>query len=266
MPGDRYRPCIPGGHGGTGRRGMTVLEVVVVVSVVAVLAGILLVSLRGALDRKASFACMSHARQLGSYISAYASDGRDFFPTWVQMGVDYQASAGLWKRYTDQDITVMQDRRWLEYIGLGSASDILYCASNTWHPEMYSDDAAPDFILSSSMFMGSGYLNPDLATSQAPARMAARVQRLSTARFPSSKVGMYELFVWHGWDGDRGAGSEVGSLEYWQSASPGSVWFLDGHVRQIYERDATRAVNRRPVWPYMTFGTTPWGMQGRDLQ
>lgn len=266
MPGELYRPRLQGGHEGISHRGMTVLEVAVVVSVVAVLAGILLVSLRGVLDRKASFACMSHARQLGSHISAYAMDGRDFFPTWVQRKVNYQASAELWQWYTNQDIRVMQDRRWLEYSGLDSTSDILYCASNTWHPDMYSDDAAPDFILSSSMFMDSGYLNPDLATSQAPARMAARVQRLSMTRFPSSKAGMYEMFVWHGWDGDHSAGSEVGSLEYWQSASPGSVWFLDGHVRQMYEKDATRAVNRRPVWPYMTFGTTPWGIQGRDIE
>jgi type II secretory pathway pseudopilin PulG len=243
----------------------SIVEVLIAMAVLLILVGLAMVAMHGILDRRDAIVCLVHIRELGSMVTLYTQDNRDYFPSWIRGGVAYQPGSEHWRDYQYQMFGTMEHENWLTYAGLQSSSQILYCSANYWRPDMYQNIAAPDYVLSSSMYISPTYLNPHQAATHAPPHLAGKVQRISMTSFPSAKVGMFEMFVWHGWRGDRDHG-EVGTLEYWQSSMPGSVWFLDGHVRQVNEYDGVRPVNRSPVWPLTTFGTTPWGMQGRDIQ
>ncbi|MCC5822193.1 MAG: type II secretion system GspH family protein [Phycisphaerales bacterium] len=248
------------------RRGTTLIEVLVAIGVIAMLGGIMLTGLRGALDRRDSIACLSHIRTLGTLVAVYAVDNRDSFPSWADPRVNYESSPEHWPWFTLQGHRTMEDARWLDYTGFTTTTETLYCPANSQHPFWYEELAVPDYIISHSAYAAPEHFAPEVPPEVWLNRLGGRVQRMSMTRFPSSKAGMYEVFVWHGWRGVYGPGEDLGTQEYWQSAQPGSVWFIDGHARQMHQRDAIRPVRRYPVWPYATFGTTPWGMQGRDIQ
>lgn len=180
--------------------------------------------------------------------------------------MNYEASPDRWNEFTRQCSFTMHGERWLEYTGFQTTTQTMYCPANSQHPVWYERVAWPDYWLTTSAYMAPEHLDPDLPNPAWLNKLGGRVQRMSMTRFPSSKAGMFEIFVWHGWRGVHEPGNEVGSLQFYSSAMPGSVWFIDGHARQMYERDAVRPVVRHPIWPTGTFRTTPWGMQGRDIQ
>jgi len=246
-------------------RGMTIIEVMAVVAVLAILAGLILTGLRGSLDRRDAIVCLSNIRSLGTMVTLYATDHRDSFPSWADRGVDYESTPERWGWYTYQTYGTMEDPRWLEYAGFSTTTEVMYCPANSQHPFWYAQVAAPDYAISMAAYAVPEHFNPDLPASAWLNRLGGRVQRMSMTRFPASKAGMFEADVWHGWRGTHAPGEDLSGLEYWSSAMPGSVWFVDGHALQMFERDAVRPVRRYPVWPYMTFGSTPWGMQGRDI-
>jgi hypothetical protein len=123
----------------------------------------------------------------------------------------------------------------------------------------------PDYVLSASVFAEVGYLDPALPDELWRARLGAKVQRIGAATFPASKVGILEDDVWHGWSGALCEGCPLDGLEYYGSDRPGSLWFMDGHVEQRFATDALPYVYRYPIWPYMPYGTTAWGIAGRDI-
>lgn len=244
---------------------MTLVEVMVVFGVITLLAGIMLTGLRGVLDRRDAIVCLTHIRSMGSIVAMYANDQRDFFPSWIERGVNYEALPERWPEFTTQSYATMQRPQWLEYTGLRSTTEVMYCPANSLHPEWYERVAVPDYWLTAAAYMTPEYLDPDMPNGVWMNRLGGRVQRVPMTRFPSSKAGMFEMFVWHGWRGVHEPGVDVSGLEYHNTTRTGSVWFIDGHARQMQERDATRSVRRYPVWPTGTFEATPWGMLGRDI-
>ncbi len=245
---------------------MTLVEVLVAFGVIAMLGGIMLTGLRGVLDRRAAIVCLTHIRSMGSVVAMYANDQRDFFPSWIERGVSYESSPELWPRFALQGHTTMLREQWLEYTGFQSTTEVMFCPANSrLHPLPHERAPAPDYWLTTAAYMTPEHLDRDMANSVWMNRLGGRVQRMSMTRFPSSKAGMFEMFVWHGWRGVYEPGVDVSSLEYLNRTRAGSVWFIDGHARQMHERDARRSVWRHPVWPTGTFNTTPWGMKGRDI-
>ncbi len=245
--------------------GMTVVEILVVIATMATLGAILLTSLRGVRDSATQLNCLTNIRNFGAFVAAYTHDHHDFFPSWIERGVDYEGNPDLWDEYASQTYTVLQSDRWLEYTGFDRTTPTMYCPANQWWPEMYSVHHAPDYLITASSHARPEYLDPGLPTSLGWTRLGGQVQRMTRTRYPSAKAALYELAVWHGWRGVWVEGTEAGSLQYWQSRMPGSVFFIDGHAESVYERDGTRPLFRYPIWPYHTFGTTPHGILGRDV-
>jgi type II secretory pathway pseudopilin PulG len=245
---------------------MTLVEVLVVFGVIAVLAGIVLTGLRGVLDRRDAVVCLTHIRSLGSVVAMYTGDQRDYFPSWIERGVDYESSPERWPEFAMQSYTTMYRPEWLEYTGFQSTTAVMYCPANSRY-EVWNERAAlPDYWLTAAAYMTPEHLNPDVPDPLWLNRLGGRVQRMSMTRFPSSKAGMYEMFVWHAWRGVYEPGVEMSGLEYHNSNTAASVWFIDGHARQMHVRDATPTVRRHPVWPSGTYNTTAWGMQGMDIR
>lgn len=247
------------------RLGVTLIELLVSIAIIAILAGLAIPGLRSVREKGQRLKCMTHIRSMGDMVQIYTLSNRDSFPTWADPSVNYNAQPERWAQYTYQIFGTFESTRWQQFTGFSSDSETMYCPANQWHPDWYQNVAAPDYVLSSSVYIDPSYLNPDIEYSVYSQRLGARTQRISTTRYPSSKAGVYELSVWHGWGGVFEPDVPVGDLSYWQSPQPGSVWFMDGHAEQIYEREGTRPINRYPIWSPMTFGTTKYGILGRDI-
>ncbi len=247
------------------RLGVTLIELLVSIAIIAILAGIAIPGLRSVREKGQKLECMTHIRSMGNLVQLYATDNRDSFPTWLGPTSVANANPDQWAHYSYQIFGTFESENWQSYAGINSDAEFMYCPANQWHPEEYENIAAPDYILTSSGYIDPDYLSPDVDFNTYSRQLGAQVQRLSSTRYPSSKAGVFELFVWHGWRGIHEPGLPVGDLAYWQSPQPGSVWFIDGHVDQIYEKEATRPVYRYPIWSPFTFGTTPNGILGRDI-
>lgn len=251
----------------TGRRGVTVIELMVAIAIVAILVGILLPALSQVASRRHELVCVSRVRSMGAIIQSYAHDNADFFPSWLPRGIDYNADRSKWSVFAQQWHTYYNDPGWSSYTGFATTDPTQYCPSNDWHPQEYTNIAAPDYWLTSSGYIRPDYLDPNLDPSIALRELGGRVQKHTTTRFPSAKVGMFEMFVWHGWKGAPCPTCTVGDLEYHgNDQRRGSIFFLDGHAEGRYERDAVRAVRRWPTWAPYTYTTTPHGLHGRDFQ
>lgn len=248
------------------RDGWTIIEVLVTIAVISVLLSMSLFGLRGIRDKRDQIACLANIGGMGKILAAYGADNRDLFPSWAERGRDYAASDAGRRWWSYQPIGTLQSQRWLDYADFETTTEVMYCPANDWLPDMYEDQAAPDFVLSSAFYMTPSYLDPGLPRAAWHDRLGAQVQKSSAVRHPASKAGLFETEVWHGWRGVFSDGADVGELEYWQSRLPGSVFFIDGHAAGIYERDGIRPVGRQPVWALLTFGMTPWGVWGRDIE
>ncbi len=140
----------------------------------------------------------------------------------------------------------------------------MYCPDNRKYPDSFQVIASPDYVLSESIFAESSYMDPELPESYWRSHLGNKVQTIDATTYPSSKVGLFELFVWHGWKGALCKDCDLGSLEYTNTDIPGSVWFIDGHTDQLHAQDAMKHVDRYPIWPSMTYGATEMGIKGRD--
>jgi len=247
------------------RVGLTLVEVLVSIAIMTILAGLMLGGLRSAREHAQMTICMSHIRSMGNLVQVYASDNRDLFPSWIDPDINYNEKPDRWRSYAYQIFGTFESVRWREYANIPTNAEIMYCPANQWFPEWYENVAAPDYVISSSAYINPKYLSPDTEFADYSRSLGGQVQRLSSARYPSAKAGLYELFVWHGWRSSFEPNQPVGDLAYWESRLPGSVWFIDGHVGLHYEREGTRPVNRYPIWSPMTFGTTANGILGRDI-
>ena len=246
--------------------GLTIIEILVSVVIIAILTGIAVSGLRSTREKSRALLCMSHIRSMGNLIHSYTQDHRELFPYWLENPDRYTQSPGRWSQYTSQGFTVFENRKWLDYTGLPTNGEVMYCPSNQWYPEWYEDVSSSDYVLTPSVHINPQYLAPSLEFDQYSRTLGAQLQRLSSTRYPSSKVGLFEIVVWHGWRDHFEEDVPINGLSYWESDRPGSLWFMDEHAAQRLEKEATRPLLRYPVWPKLTYGTTPNGMHGRDFE
>ncbi len=246
------------------KAGFSLLELLVCLGVVAILLSLVLPALGKARLSATEIACRAHISSVGQHLSMYALDFRDTPIVIVPDSPEVTQDPSRWVEYSVQMADALQSKAWQEVTGLELPfSDVLYCPANQFPPESRSID----YWLSESWYADVRYLDPSLPEPDWRNRLGARVQRISSVHFPSLKAGAREIFVWHGWGGS--AHSASGFIDYtdlalYTSPRPGAVWFVDGHVRLMHARDATPVVYRYPNWPYIPFGTTPWGVHGRD--
>lgn len=255
------------GQPGRPRRGVTLIELLVVLGVIAVLAGILLPVLSRAALLRHELVCITRVRSMGTMIQSYGIDHKDSFPSFIPGGIDYNADRSRWSTFSNQANWYFTYPQWSEYTGFATTNETQYCPSNDWYPHEYTEIAAPDFWLTSSGYIRPDFLDPRLDPAVALRELGGRVQKHHATRFPSAKVGVFEIFVWHGWKGEHCEGCPVGDLEYHgHNQRRGSIFFLDGHADGRFEREAVRAVRRWPTWAPYTYMTTPNGLHGRDFE
>ncbi len=251
-------------------RAFTLIELLVVLGVLSILLSLILPALSKSRLVATKLVCKSRIRDLGNLVALYTSEHDEKFPNALGDGPDITNHPDQWKRYTYQTVSTFPRDPWLNWSGLDGKSEILYCPANQTWPDFEIYDplltSNPDFMLSDSVFARASYFDPDLPEKTWKSTLGAKVQRISAAVFPDRKVGIIELFVWHGWKGEACLGCDGGTLTYYQSDEPGSLWFMDGHVDQIYAKEALPYVYRYPIWSYDPFGTTAWGIAGRDIQ
>jgi type II secretory pathway pseudopilin PulG len=238
----------------------------VAIGVMSILLSLLLPALSKARLAAHELVCMTHIRDMGNLLTAYAAEYDDRFPSALGDGEEIRNDFTMWDNYTFQVLSTFPREPWLSWSGLDEHSETLYCPASQEADELPRGVCDPDYVLSASVFAESRYFDPDLPEAVWRSRLGAKVQRHGAAVFPDRKVGILEHRVWHGWPGSACIGCSVDYQFYYDSPRPGSLWFLDGHTDQIHAADALPYVNRWPIWPLMPFGTTEWGIAGRDIE
>ncbi len=94
-----------------------------------------------------------------------------------------------------------------------------------------------------------------------------RSQRVSDALFPSRKLHVFEMFVWHGLDAPVIPGvTDLARLQAYGSAGKASFACLDGHAGQVNAAQlAPVLLHQLPNWVMGPFQSPVEGIWGRDL-
>lgn len=245
--------------------GMTLLEVVVSIAVLALLLGILLPILMGARAKATELRCLTHLRSISGLVQLYAADNSDSAPSWIARGVSYEPTPELWRQYASQEWTTFEHENWLGYAGFDQSSETQHCPANSIRTDVGQPAADPDYRISSSFYIRPAYLEPTLPVSVWYRQLGAGAPKLHGVRFPSDKVSVFEQYVWHGWHGRWCEGCDIGDLSYYNTDRRGSILFVDGHGELRAAAEAVPPVNRYPIWPLSTYGTTPRGVLGQDF-
>jgi len=239
-------------------RGLTLVELLVAIAVLAVLVGLSLPALRSVRESAIEVRCIANMQECANRVELYAMDHRDGPPVKFDPALARQEKS-IWRSYVNQIYSALPDERVLEYLWSSEQDRTWYCPANQRIKS--GDDAINfDYVLSSSWYAASLYLDPAFDSWQG--ELGSDLQRYPDLFFPASKAVMFEDSVWHGWGGS--IGGEVGSLQYYSSRRPGSVAYGDGSAGLQRACDALPHVNRWPIWPLQPFGTTAYGMAGRD--
>jgi len=99
------------------RQAFTLIELLVVIAIIAILAGLLLPALGRAKSQAIRTQCMSHLRQIGIALAAYAGENNDRLP----------ANNGVWWPW-DLSVPVHQ-----ELLRHGMPRDVIYCPGRPEH-------------------------------------------------------------------------------------------------------------------------------------
>lgn len=248
------------------RNGFTLVETVISLGVIMILIALLLPSLGRVRLTATELSCTARIRELGNLVASYAAEYDDRFPSTLGDGPEITQNRDMWPHYSFQLYSTFPRDPWLQWSGLGPFSEILNCPDYQPWPDGPDRESDPDYVLTAPAFTEVKYWDPELPESVWKSRLGAKVQRHSAAVFPDRKVGLLEYRVWHGWSGTHCEGCPTAGLWHDSSERPGSLWFLDGHVAQIHGSEALPYLNRYPIWGPSPFGSTEWGIAGRDIQ
>lgn len=244
-------------------RAFSLPELVIVLGLILVLVGLALPSIAKSRQKSIELACLSRVHELGRCVLLYTMDARDSFPATRSDDPSLLITQRDRLRYANQLFRLLTSDMWRDTSGVAGTSPIYRCPANT--PARQQGWNYPiDRRLSASLFVRPEYLDPRFPSGLMGQQLGARVQRLSAVVFPDAKAGLFEADVWHAYRRYAAPGLPVGTLDYRESTSPGSVWFLDGHALPMFPRDALPAVARGSYWGQTPFGTTEWGVRGRD--
>lgn len=244
-------------------RAFSMLEILIVCVVVSIVMALAVPAIRSSSRKATQVKCLANLRQTSELVLQYCADYRDRFPArYADHGPDLLTPLGI-SRYRGQKVKVWGWPMWQDYSGYGLESPIYRCPANVpSRHAMWSFHS--NWSLSASLYIEPGYLDPLRTTASFGSSIGAQIQTLANVRTPSEKVGVYESDIWHEYPGMSAPGADFGLLEYYQSTKGGSVVMLDGHGERRIAMNALPYVRRFPYWPAQPFGTTAWGVLGRD--
>lgn len=244
-------------------RAFSLPELVIVLGLILVLVGLALPSIAKSRQKSIELACLSRVHELGRCVLLYTMDARDSFPATRSDDPSLLITQRDRLRYANQLFRLLTSDMWRDTSGVAGTSPIYRWPANT-PARQQGWDYPVDRWLSASLFVRPEYLDPRFSSELMGQQLGARIQRVSSVVFPDAKAGLFEADVWHGHRGYAAPGLPVGTLDYRESSSPGSVWFIDGHAVPMFPRDALPAVARSSYWGQTPYGTTEWGVRGRD--
>ncbi|MFN9975556.1 MAG: type II secretion system protein [Phycisphaerae bacterium] len=240
------------------------MELLIVMLLVGGLVALSVPSLRSVRLTATELQCVTNARTSMQMIDLYCGTFKDYFPTWLGDGQEVLSNEKKRSAYTYQGSHITQTARWFEWCGQPRSSRVMRCPANQ---DLRADptgvDADVDYWWTSSFYIDPGYLSPTVTGDNWNPTLGARVQQRAGVMFPSSKVGVFELAVWHGWPLVTGPTTDHITLMFYQSVRPGSRAMLDGSAALEHPLPG-RIVRRAPYWNYIPYETTAWGIRGRD--
>jgi len=245
------------------RRGFSLIELLVVLGVLMIILSLAVPVLFQSKKRSEELACLHNVSQLGQLVAGYVGDYQDKVPALYSDKAEHLQTSRDVGRYAMQPVRVFSSPEFLDPVGLARTSRILRCPAHRKNSDprlVYPID----YQLLVSLYVDPAYLAPDPPSWTDPLDIGAHLQTFGSIVFPDAKVTGLEFDVWHHFNGTDEIGADVGALEYYNSAGPGSVWFADGHAAFFHARDATSPVRRSAWWGAGAFSNTPWGVRGRD--
>ncbi|MBL8876737.1 MAG: type II secretion system protein [Phycisphaerae bacterium] len=244
-------------------KAVTFVEVCVVLAILAIVLMLLMVSVRQVRDVARASTCQTHLRQLGGLLTLYTSAFRGYYPTFVADSEEVVKNPRWWAAYTAQSRRLFATEAWFRHSGIELQNPVYRCPANQFQTNISS--AASDYLGVQVMHGDPTFFDSNLAKGAWQSRLAAEPQLIENVVFPSDKVGLWELSVWHGWRGKWIPGGIMRGLSFSDTRRASSMWFFDGHVEGLNAEEIQEGVDRRPVWESGKLYTTPDGVRGRDV-
>lgn len=195
------------------RRAFSIIELMVVIGIVMILISLLLPTLGRVKLTATELNCLVNLRTMSTHVVLYTNDYEGHFPSWKESASVYARDKTRWYNWAAQSFTTLPRKPWHDYTGWNHLNEAWHCPANdTDWDAVWPESFDTDYELSASMFARPAYLNPALSPKISFFEFGGKLQRISTVKFPSQKVGLFEKEVWNGWSGVTSvvAGSGLG--------------------------------------------------------
>ncbi len=243
-------------------------ELLVCIGVLAVVLSLAVPAMSASRKRAIELRCLTHVNQLGTLVAMYNHSAQDLFPAYVSAWtgpVEERLERALW---LDQSRQAWQFDPWVSFVGYDPLQkpDFYRCFDHTPRKNSTFTRNGIDMQLARSLYLNPRSLSSDPEIRQRFRFREGAVQRSGDAVFPSQKVGIAEVQVWHNFGAVIPKVTEVTELFMYKTRGRFAVNLLDGSSRLVLPAEITPAESDIPNMINGIISATPDGIRGRDFK
>ncbi len=243
-------------------------ELLICIGVLAVVLSLAVPAMSASRKRAIELRCLTHVNQLGTLVAMYNHSAQDLFPAYVPAWtgpVEARLERALW---LDQSRQAWQFDPWVSFVGYDPLQkpDFYRCFDHTPRKNSTFTRNGIDMQLARSLYLDPQSLSSDPETRERFRFREGAVQRSGDALYPSQKVGITEVQVWHNFGAVIPEVTDVDELFMYKTRGRFAINLLDGSGRLVLPAEITPAESDIPNMINGIISATPDGIRGRDLK